>query len=386
MATPEDPDRPIIGGENLDRIRARLLARANLGVNPTSPAFLDAIPGSLFGDLEGPAALELDGFYDFAEIVARAVIPTTAFGQWLDEWAESLGLERRDEAPAGGVLTFTGAPGTMVATGQQVSTTTLGPDGDPLTFQVTAGDVIPSGGSLDLAATAVIAGSAGNVPAATVTIPSPGIDGLAAVTNESQMTGGADAEDDPTLSQRVREALSGDVGAGTVADYKRWGRAQPGVGFVTVRPVARGPGTVDVYITDLDNNPMPPAAVDTLQQTLDPVTGQGLGLAPIGHDVLVLTPTSFDVDIVAAVSHDIGYTLDGTSGTHATRAVITAAIGRYIDGLDVGAEVVRNKVIAAIVDVIGVTDLSALTINGSTAATVAVPDDSVAVTDDVTLT
>jgi uncharacterized phage protein gp47/JayE len=391
MATTlEDPDRPTLTGEDLDRIRARMLARVNLGVDPTSPAFLDAIPGSIFADLEGPAALALDEAYDYGDVVARAVIPTTSFGSWLDDWALSVGLERREAAHAGGVVTFTGTPAATISTGQQVTTTT-GPDGDPIAFQVDAGGTVGGGGTVDLAVTAVIAGSAGNAQAGTVTIPTPTIAGVTAVTNATAMTGGADVESDELLNERVREAMSGELGAGNIADYVRWLKQIPGIGFVTVRPHARGPGTVDAYITDLNNDPMPGAAVTNAQNIMDPVAGEGLGVAPIGHDADILTPGTFAVTVAATVTHESGYSLDGAGGTRATRAIITAAIRRYIDGLDVGADVLRNKVIAAIVDVIGVANVttsggSSMQINTSTSDVVAVPAGDVAASSTITLT
>jgi uncharacterized phage protein gp47/JayE len=367
-----------------------MTANANLGVDPTSPAFLDAVLGSILGDLEGPAALELDRFYDFAEVVVRAVIPSTSFGGFLDDWAESLKLARRDQAFAGGTVTFTGLAGAVVATGQQVATTT-GPDGEPITFQVDGGGVIGVSGTLDLAVTAIAAGSAGNVQAGTVSVPQPAITDVVAVTNAVAMTGGADVEDDEVLRDRVVEALGGDVGSGTSSDYQRMLKERPGVGFVVVRPVARGPGTVDAYITDLDNNPMPAGAVAAAQADLDPVTGQGLGRAPIGHDALVLTPAAFAVAVTAVIAHKTGYTLDGTAGTRATRANVVAAIGRYVNGLQTGDDVVRNKVVAAIVGVAGVANVAtsgggALQINASTTETVVVAAGSVAMTGVVTLT
>lgn len=391
MATIDDPDRPTLSGETLDRIRARLTARVNLGLDPRSPAFLDAIMGSIFGDLEGPAALSLDEFYDFVEVVARAVIPVSSFGVWLDDWAESLGLERNDAAFAGGTVTFTGANGSTIATGQQVTTTT-GPEGDPIAFQVDApGGTIGVGGTLDLPVTAVEAGSAGMVPAGSITIPTPAITGVTAVSNATATTGGADIETDEQLNKRVREALSGDVGAGNIAAYVRWGKDYPGIGFVTVIPHARGPGTVDVYITDLNNDPMPPAAVTAFQAALDPVAGEGRGIAPIGHDVDVLTPTAFPVTVTATVTHETGYSLTGAGGTIATHATIEAAIRRYVDGLEVGDDVVRNKVVAAIVDVVGVANVTttgggSLAVNGATTETVAVPAGQVAASSTITLT
>jgi uncharacterized phage protein gp47/JayE len=392
MADAEDPDRPSLTGEDLDRIRARMLARANLGIDPTSALFLDAIIGSVFGDLEIPAAVELDQLYDFGEVVVRAVIPSTASGTWLDDWAESLGLERRDEAAAGGIVTFTGAPGSPITAGQQVTTTAVGPDGDPIAFQVVAGDTIGGGGSIDLEVSALVEGSAGNVAAGSITIPSPSIAGVTAITNALPMTGGADVEDDELLSDRVDRALTGDVGAGTISDYERWLGERPGIGFVTVRPVARGPGTVDVYITDLDNNPMPPDAVAAAQEDIDPTPrGHGLGRAPINADVLILTPDAFATTIVAVIQHETGYSLDGAAATRATRAAIEAAIGRYIDSLGVGDDIVRNKLIGAIVEVRGVANVvttggSAMTVNTLTSETVAVPADEIAAVTSITLT
>lgn len=383
MPSFDDPDRQRLTGEDLDRIRARLAARANLGVAPTSPAFLDVIPGSIFADLEGPAALELDEFYDFAEIVVAATIPSTSFGEWLDDWAESVGLERRGEARAGGVVTFTGAAGSVIPAGTVV--TTVGQDDeDPIGFVVDAGGVIDADGATDFAVTAEDGGSRGNVAPNAVTTSDVEIPGVVSLTNAAPMSGGADVENDEQLSRRVVERLAGASGSGTVGDYVAWGMAWPGVGHVYVRPVARGPGTVDVYITDLSNDPMPPSAVAGLQTQLDPSTGSGLGLAPIGHDVDVLTPGRLAVDVSAAIVHEPGYTLDGTAGTRATRAGIAANVGRYVNGRGPGDDVVAYKVASAFVQTPGVANIGALTING-VAGDLAVPDDQVPYLDDLTL-
>lgn len=383
-------DRPTLSAETLDSIRARMLTNANLGVDPTTQAFMDAVMGSIFGDLEGPAALELDEAYDFANVAVAQTIPTTASGEHLDDWAEALGLERRDEAPAGGVLHFVGTPGTVIPTGSAYNTVPE-LDEDPISFRVLAGAAIPGAGFIDLDATAVESGSTGNVPATAVSVPATDIPGLASVTNVAPMTGGADVESDELLSQRVGDALAGGIGPGNKADYRRWLLARPGIGFVTVVPAARGAGTVDVYITDFNNDPVPPALVTDTQAWLDPTPGMGEGQAPIGHDVLVKTPGSTAVDVVATITHKTGYSLDGAGGTRATRADIVAALRRYIDSLDVGQDVVRSQVIGAIVSVVGVAMVTtsgggALTINAATTETVAIADGFVAFTDDVTLT
>lgn len=390
MSTPEDPDRPPLTGEDLDTIRARMQSRANLGLDPTDPAWLDAIPGSIYGDLEGPAALEHDEDYDFGDVVAQAVIPSTTFGQWLDDWAASVGLERTDVAFASGVVTFVGTAGSVIATGQQVTTTSDG-SSDAIAFQAIAGGTIPGGGTLDLDVIAVNAGSAGNVPATAINIPAPSIAGVSSVTNAVATSAGADIETDVHLSGRVNDALSGVLGSGTQDDYQRLFGGIAGVGFIFVVPVARGPGTVDVYLTDLNNSPLSPTAVAAAQVIADPSPANGLGFAPICADVLVKTPGTFLVDVMAMIQDDAGYSLDGASGTIATRAAITAAIARYIGLVGVGGTIVRNKMVSAIVSVIGVANVvtsggSSMQINTSTADTVVVTSGDIPAIGTTTLT
>jgi uncharacterized phage protein gp47/JayE len=90
-------------------------------------------------------------------------------------------------------------------------------------------------------------------------------------------------------------------GAGTAADYQRWALAYPSVGFVTVTPIAYGPGTVSVVITDLNNRPFTaPSVVDGLQAQLDPPQAQttlnGSHTLPVGTiNVATNGTTGFDL-------------------------------------------------------------------------------------------
>lgn len=380
-------DLPRLSELNLDSLRARMIATVNLGLVPGDPLFLDAEMGGLWGDIEGVVALELDEFYDLADEVARAVLPATAYGQWLDGWALSLGLERKDEARAGGVVTFTGTPGATIPAGFPV--TTIAPaNGEAIAFQTIASGEIPGGGSVDLDVTAVDAGSSGNVGAGTVTEPAYGLPGVTGVNNAERMTGGADVETDQALSGRVRDSFAGTFGSGTVDDYRRWGLAWPGVGYVTVDPLWDGAGTVRVFITDTNNDPMPTSAIDGLQAQLDPVPGEGRGLAPIGHTVTVATPSAADVTSSATILFRDGYSLDGTGGTIASGPTIKAALARYVNGLDTGADVIYNAALAAMMTASpGVLDVQDLLLNAA-ATDVAIAGDEVAAMDeaDITLT
>lgn len=378
-----------VADESPESIKARLIADTNAGIDPADPAYADTAPGGFWDDVEGAGALEWDRLYDRMNGVAAAAIPASSYGAFLDSWAESLGLERKDAALAGGTVTLTGADGTIVPVGTQVSTAQTSEDAEPVEFQTTSGGTIGVSGELDLAVVAVDAGSEGNVPANTVTIMDSSVDATPA--NAAAMTGGADVETDEALRKRILRKLSGAGGGGNADDYVNWALNYPGVGYVTVQPNVPTIGHVTVLITDINNDPMPSHAIDGLQAQLDPsaTATQGAGQAPVGATAHVDTPSSLAIDIDASgITLEPGYSLDGAAGTRDAGTPIRESLARYVNNLPVGGDVVRNKVVAAIVDVPGVVDFdeTALALNGSTSGNaVAVSATQVAHLDDVTL-
>jgi uncharacterized phage protein gp47/JayE len=96
--------------------------------------------------------------------------------------------------------------------------------------------------------------------------------------------------------------------------------------------------------------------------------GAGEGTAPIGHAVLVQTPTEVPIDVQATVTHKSGYSLDGTAGTVATRDAIDAAIRDYIGSLDVGEDVILNAVESRFFDVTGVLNVASVQIRKNAVA------------------
>jgi uncharacterized phage protein gp47/JayE len=185
--------------------------------------------------------------------------------------------------------------------------------------------------------------------------------------------------------------LSAPQGAGNIGDYQRWALAYPGVGYASVFPLWNGPGTVRVIITDPRNGPVPPAVVTGLQVELDPVTQQGRGLAPIGANVTVATPTSLAINVAATpspagVRHRKGYSLDGGAGTKVTRARIESALREYVDALRPGEDVMAQHVEAQFFRVRGVFNIVSVTLNGgAVGANVVVGDLQVATLGTVTL-
>lgn len=361
---PDLIDELMISRETPESIKARLLADTNAGVDPNDSSYADTIPGSFWDDLNGSATLEYDRVYDRLNEVVAAAIPGLSFGAFLDAWAATLGMERKAAAPAGGVVVFTGTNGTVIPAGARVSTAQTDEGSEPVEFTTLAGGTI-AGGTVQLDVVAVLAGSAGNVPAATVTILDTEIVGVT-VSNPAAMTGGADVETDEALGKRVGRRLGGAANGGNADQYVDWALAYPGVGHATVQPNTPGLGQVLVMITDENNDPMPVAAINGLQAQLDPsaTPTQGAGLAPIGATVDVDTPVTDPVIVVASIDLEPGYSLTGAAGTTNVRPAIEESLRRYINGLPVGGDVIRAKVIAAIVDVAGVIDVTALTLDG----------------------
>lgn len=360
---------PPLRVETVETIMGRLIADVNAGIEPSNPNFLDTTPGSIANDFFSAASMEFDRLWDYASNeVVRAGIPTLAQGPYLDSWAESLELERKNEAPATGEVTFTGAPGTIVPLSAQVSTQAISADADPIVFQTTEGGVIPAGGALTLPVQALLAGSEGSVLANTVTVlvtniqpPAGGASGVTAVANAEPMAGGADVETDASLQKRVGEALSGTEGAGTIDDYVRWFLAEQSVGNVTVQAAWNGPNTVRVFLTDDNNNPFTSVPfIEALQAAWDPgETGDGAAKGPVGHKITIATPTGEQVTVTAHVEHEPGWSYDGAGGTRSTRGPLTEAVRSYFAGLEAGGKLVLFKVIAAIMDVQGIGNIGA---------------------------
>ena len=351
--------------ETVETIRSRVDADANAGVDPESEEFLDTTPGGFWWDLTQAVVLELDRVYDFAGTeVPAAMISASSWGDYLDLHGEAVGLERREAVAATGEVTFTGTNGVVIGPGTEVGTSSPDPEVESISFLTTESGTI-SGGTVTVAVEAVEAGAAGNVGSGSINSLLSSIESVASVANVDATTGGADVESDESFRNRIVQANTRPHGGGTMADYERMMLGTPGIGYVTVVPNWSGPGTVRVILTDLENDPVSAAVVTDRQEMLDPVAGQGLGMAPIGATVTVATPAAVTVNSAMTLELDSGYTLDGTGGTISVRADVESAVRAYIDSLPPGQEVVINRVRSQAFLIPGVHDVPAITLNGA---------------------
>lgn len=356
---------PLFPDETEDVILARMEGWANEGLDPAVDVdlWVDTREGGHWRTAVTPCAREIARLYDMAGTeVPMSGMVVWAWGSYLDDLAQVWNVERLAATAAEGTVTFTGPEGTVIGPGTVVSASPAEPDEDAPSFEVVTGGSIGAGGSLDLAVRATVAGAEGDVGANAITAPSTPLPGVT-FTNAEPTSGGTEPETDEALAQRLLEEFAG-KGGGTVRDYKVWARERAGVGHATVIPVWEGPNTVLVIITDPNGEPTSAETVAALQAELDPVAGKGSGKAPVGATVTVETAALLNVEIVATLDFEEGYSLDGFGGTIALEGSIEKAVGSYVTTVQSGGEVVRSQVEGRIAVVPGVHDVGDITING----------------------
>jgi uncharacterized phage protein gp47/JayE len=385
MASADDDQEPLellhlYADQDEATVWARRVAWANEGLTPDDvDEWVDTREGSFFHVTSIGGAREDARIYDLmgTETVAAAH-PLFAWETYLDSHAETQALFRNAAVAATGIVTFTGAPGTVIGTGVEVGTEPTAPDAEAPEFETTVGGVIPGGGSIDLAvrATETSKGTIGNVSAGAIVGILTDVPGLVSVTNADPTVGGADTETDEGLRSRLLAVYGGGGGWNKAAFEVAALAYGNGIGQVTVIPLWDGPGTVKVVIATADGDPVSAGTVTGFQNFIDPIAAQGAGAAMVGIAVTVQTAAVQNVTVAASVEPEPGYSVEGDGGTIALRPVIEAQLAAYVDAIGSDDEVVLAKVAGAIANLRGVHDVTAVTINGA-AANLAVPAPSV---------
>ncbi len=310
----------------------------------------------------GPAAWALEGFYLALGMVQSQGYIQTATGESLDKLAVISGVTRRAAVPAVRLGVFSMA----VPIGARFSTI----NGElSVHFTVTAATDNP----LQFKLMAETPGAAGNEYAGPI-LPITTIPGLTSAAITDILIPGEDEEDDDSFRRRIETALTDPGYGGNIANYRDWAGAVPGVGPVQVYPVWDGGGTVLLSILGADFLPASDILLEEVQNAIDPPPNQGLGMgqAPIGATVTVVTASTVAVDIAAAVSLAPGYTLVQV------RPLILAELAKYLETIREGwgtpvstssflynADVYLARVTAAILSVAGVRNVAGVTLNGS---------------------
>ena len=198
-------------------------------------------------------------------------------------------------------------------------------------------------------------------------IPVEYIEGLETANLTEILIPGEDEEDTEVFRERYFESIELQSFGGNIADYKQKTTSLYGVGDVKVTPVWNGGGTVKLTIINSEFKAPSTELIETVQNEIDPIghSGQGMGLAPIGHVVTVVGVDSTIVNIDCNITYQAGWSWE------AAKNYILNNIEQYFhdlrktwvesENLIVRISQVESKILASE----GVLDVSGTTLNGS---------------------
>nr|DAR07503.1 MAG TPA: Baseplate J like protein [Caudoviricetes sp.] len=184
---------------------------------------------------------------------------------------------------------------------------------------------------------------------------------------------GEDEEDDESLRARYFEEKNAKKFGGNIEQYKELMLMQDGVGACQIYPVWQGGGTVKISFIDSTFNVANSALVEKIQALIDPTKdGQGIGLAPIDHIVTVGTATAKNVNISARLQLASGYSISQLTPfikkeLESYFETVRKGWGKQVstDKNEYRANIFRSQIIASILRVQGVLDVSELKLNGA---------------------
>ena len=325
------------------------------------PEGIDTREGSIIYDALAPTCYQLATFIMQLKNVLLETFVVTATGEYLDYRAQETGLERIEATKAIVRARLTREDGSpfSVAMGSRFSS--IGDD--PVYYTVIAAE---EEGIFRLQAE--IAGESGNKYIG-VLLPLNNFNGLAEAMVTEILIPARDTETDEELRKRIIDSKEIVTFGGNIMDYYYLTSGIQGVGAVQIYPVWNGGGTVRLVILDDTYKAANVVLVERVQQMIDPTSNQqGIGYAPIGHQVTVAAPTNKTIDVEFELTLNLGVSYPQLADT------IHQVIEDYFDKVrrgwdertDAGYEcwVFRSQITAAILSVLGVANVQGLKLNG----------------------
>ena len=341
------------------------------------PLLTDRNPGSVLRTLAESFAREYAVLSRQLELVYRGAFLETAEGRDLDQVVTLVGVERRSRTFASGEAVFsrsTPAPADVfIPEGTLISTSEV-----PAVTVATTDDRTLRAGTLSVAAPvrALVEGPGGAAPAGSLTVIHRPILGIESVTNPQAMTFGGGSETDESLRRRAARALEASgqstVGAITGALVSVEGireqdvrveedhLAFPGLVKVSVASdlspersaraaelieETRPAGVRVIHNLAVTPAPSPPPSSES--------QGEEPGPAPPAPGVEGIW---FPIGVKAVVTPAAATLTAGQKS--ALTSAVEVAIRAFVESLGVGETVVYNRLVAAIIGVDGVYDVS----------------------------
>lgn len=286
-----------VSGKTFQNILSDMLSRVSPDLNKRD--------GSLIKTSLAAAAWTIEGLYLDLGYIQRQAYGTTASAQNLNYLAEECGLTRKAAVPTVRYARFNIAP--PMGTTFSVRGVTDSPYWELTKEAVNSPDEEYPDAPYIGEVTCQTAGSVGNAYSGELSTVNF-VPGLMTALLLGIVTLGEDEETDASLRERYKLAVGAVQFAGNIAAYKTFMLAQSGVGAVQIYPVWDGPGTVKISAISGDYEPLSPAQLAVLQNTVCPPeaggtepSDGGYGMAPIGAVVTVTTADVYTVNVTADI-------------------------------------------------------------------------------------
>lgn len=267
---------------------------------------VDKRVGSIIYDALAPVCLELAEAYAKMDVLEEQTYLMTATGSNLDKRAYDYGITRNSATQALRIGTFKkyqiDANGNYVLdkSNNKILVDMDIPEGSRFTVPDNENIIFKYVGKADgnKILQCESAGNGGNEHIGII-LPINPIAGLIEAKITSTYQYGEDEETDSELRTRTVASLNYASFGGNIEDYIKNVNAIDGVGNTKVFPAWQYNGSVLLSIVDPTYNPITTEFIKNLKKQIDPEesTGEGIGIAPIGHYVTITTPVKKTVNI-----------------------------------------------------------------------------------------
>lgn len=313
-------------------IKERTLDNINLDI--------DKREGSILNTLASANAMSLvKAYMDMSDIMSIGFIEDT-FDNFLDKRLSEFGVYRKTGTKATGQIKVTGKEGTVISNGTYFLC-------NDLRF-IMLNDVVIGEEDDICHVEAEEVGYKYNLPSGNTFTLIDKIEGVESLVNEEVFGNGVDIESDKDLRKRFVKVVNNPSSSGNKAHYEEWALEVNGVGRADVYPLWNGNGTVKVMIIGNDNKPVSDDVLENARLHIEKNM-------PIGCQLTVVTPTNLNIVISSSIELKESYELVEI------KTEFEDKLNNYLK--TVTNELTYSKVYGLLANILGVEDITSLTVN-----------------------
>lgn len=310
------------------------------------------LEGSFASDMAGAVSYGFHMIFKEMDALLSMLSVHGLFGKYLDDKCAEYGITRKTGTTAQGTIQLTGTPGATLPVGSQV----VGSNG--LIYTTTDSVSLGKNGAGTALITAGDMGEQYNIKTASSNItlrPAHANEGIMSYAIVSNITGGTDTETDDELRARLLKRLRNPPLSGNCAAYETWALEVDGISYAKAKGAESTPNTVYLFVAGQNGTVVDNA---TLIRCRQHVTEQ----MSVGASLSIRAMEAYLLDVNASVS------LTGDEALNVVLSEFKSMLDLYISDLRLyGAAPSYNRILYILMGIVGVRDISALTLNGQNA-------------------